>query len=87
MLETYKKVLDPVGHEAWMPRETRYTVLFRGVHVTGQLAQPLFVLLSKALKAPTKNKALIVEYLASGPPREFFQLATKYGLQLERFVS
>jgi hypothetical protein len=78
--------LDAVGHEAWMPKETRYATLFSGRYVQLQLALPDYVLLSKALKAREKNHALIVEYLAHGASSVFLELAAKYRLDLEFFL-
>lgn len=80
------KALDPHGHEIWMPRETRYEPLYQGRYVKAFVADPDAVLLSKALKAPAKNKALIIEYLAKGASKRFFQLAQKYAVDLEQFV-
>lgn len=42
--------------------------------------------LSKALKAPKKNGALIAEYLAKGASDKFQALAKKYNLDLEQFL-
>lgn len=78
--------LDPVGNEVWMPRETRYTELFKGRFVHLLVAEPDAILLSKALKAPAKNRTLIVEYLAKGASHRFVALARKYHLDLEQFV-
>jgi hypothetical protein len=78
--------LDPVGHEVWMPRETRYTQCFKGRFVQILLAEPEAVLLSKALKAPAKNGPLLVEYLATGASDRFLDLAGKYHLDLEQFL-
>lgn len=86
LLEARGKVLDPVAHEAWMPRETRYTPIFEGTFVTLFMAEPEAIVLSKALKAPVKNHALVVEYLARGASARFFQLAKKYKLDLEQFL-
>lgn len=86
LLAIHGMELDPVGHEIWMPQETVYKTLFAGEYVTMQVADIDAILLSKALKAPAKNKVLIVEYLASGASERFFELATRYGLDLERFV-
>lgn len=44
------------------------------------------VLLSKALKAPAKNRSLLTEYLAMGASERFLELAEKYHLDLEQFV-
>lgn len=86
LLRARGKLLDPLGHEAWMPKETKYLTIFNGSYVTGQIANPEYVLLSKALKAPEKNRALMVEYLARDPSEVFLQLAEKYQLDLEQFV-
>jgi hypothetical protein len=80
------RVLDPLGHEVWMPQETEYDLVFTGRWVQGLVAQPDFVLLSKALKAPEKNRALIVELLATGASPRFFALAERYELDLEQFL-
>jgi len=80
------KVLDPHGHEVWMPRETRYDLLYKGTYVDAAVADPDAVLISKARKAPEKNKALITEYLAKGASERFFELAQKYAVDLEQFV-
>ena len=86
LLATAGRSLDPVGHEAWMPRETRYRKLFTGRFVNVFIAEPEAVLLSKALKAPAKNRALVTAYLASGPTERFLMLANKYQLDLEPFL-
>ena len=80
------KVLDPHGHEIWMPRETKYAPLYEGTYVEAFVADPDAVLISKACKAPEKNKALITEYLAKGASKRFFELAAKYALDLEQFA-
>lgn len=86
LLARQGRELDAVGHEVWMPRETRYAPLFAGRAVALQLALPDYVLVSKALKAPHKNHALIVEYLALGASPLFLELAAKYHLNLEQFL-
>jgi hypothetical protein len=86
LLATHGKELDPLGHEVWMPKETRYADLFTGSYVTLQVADIDAVLLSKALKAPRKNRALIVEYLAAGASRHFLTMTKRYQLDLEQFL-
>lgn len=78
--------LDPVGHEAWMPAETEYREIYAGVNVRGLIAEADFVLISKALKAPAKNRTLLVEYLAWGPSERFLELAETYDVDLEAFL-
>ncbi len=80
------KQLDPLGDEIWMPRETEYTDLYRGRYVTLLVADADSVLLSKALKAPLKNRALLVEYLARGASERFLKMAEKYAVDLEQFL-
>ncbi len=86
LLAAQGKVLDPHGREVWMPSETRYDSLYKGRFVEVFVADPDAVLISKALKAPKKNKALITEYLAKGASERFFKLAQKYSIDLEQFV-
>jgi len=86
LLAAHGRELDPLGDEIWMPRETRYTVAFRGKLVRLMLAEPEAILVSKALKAPIKNRALVTEYLAVGPTERFWALAKKYAVALEDFT-
>jgi hypothetical protein len=86
LLSLAGRSLDPVAHEAWMPRESRYRELFAGRYVRLLIADPEAVLLSKALKAPAKNRSLLTEYLAKGASERFLKLADKYHLDLEQFV-
>ena len=79
--------LDPLGQEVWMPAETKYDSLFSGQYLELQLAQAVYVLTSKSLKAPEKNKEIISQYLASEPEEEFFALCERYNVELEFFVS
>ncbi len=86
LLNAAGKQLDPVGHEAWMPKETEYLEYFIGDWVRAYLAKPEYIMISKAKKAPTKNDLLISEYIASGACERFFELAKKYQIDLESFV-
>lgn len=86
LLATRGYELEPLAHEIWMPRETRYATTFQGKLVQLMLAEPEAILVSKALKAPDKNHALLTEYLALGPTPRFWELAKKYSVNLERFT-
>jgi hypothetical protein len=86
LLAAEGRELDPLGHEIWMPTETRYSELFAGKFVRLLLAEAEAVLVSKALKAPVKNGPLLTEYLASGASDRFFELAQRYSLDLEQFL-
>jgi hypothetical protein len=86
LLALQGRELDPLGGEAWMPRETNYRPLFAGRFVTLLVADVESILLSKALKAPRKNQPLLTEYLARGASPRFLELARKYSLSLEQFT-
>jgi hypothetical protein len=78
--------LDPVATEIWMPRETTYATLYAGELVVLEVADVDAVLISKALKAPVKNRPLIIEYLARGASPRFLALARTYSLDLRAFL-
>jgi hypothetical protein len=82
----YGKKIDPVGHEAWMPIETQFDLLFSGKFASCFIAKPEYILISKAKKAPIKNKNLIIEYIGNKPSKLFFDLAKKYEVRLEDFL-
>lgn len=82
----YGKKIDPVGHEAWMPKETKFNVLYAGKFAKCTVAQPEYVLISKAKMAREKNRNLIIEYVGTQPTPLFFQLAEKYEINLEVFL-
>ncbi len=87
LLVEIHKVYDDESEFIWMPAETAYRVLFAGKWVTAKVAEPEYVLVSKALKAPRKNKNLIVEYLAKGASPRFWELAQKYCLDLDGILN
>src|SRR5690606_11818177 len=78
--------VDPDGQKVWMPKGTQYTKVYAGQFVTGEVAEADYVLISKALKAPEKNKTLIAEFLAIGASERFLSLAREHGLDLEQFL-
>ena len=86
LLKPHGKHLDELSHEIWMPKETKYDDFYMGKNFKSYLAKPEYILLSKALKAPEKNKNLIIEYIAKGPDEVFLDLAKKYKVILEDFV-
>lgn len=78
--------LDPLSDQIWMPEETRFIEFFHGKWVHALRAEPVHILISKALKAAEKNKSLVIQYLTKNPPREFFDLCQKYGVNLDFFL-
>jgi hypothetical protein len=86
LLEARGKLLDPLAHEAWMPKDTRYIPFFSGRLVTAELAMAEYVLISKARTAPVKNRVLLTDYLAAGPSPLFLQLARRYAIDLDALL-
>lgn len=77
---------DQLSNEIWMPPESKYVDVFRGTWVVAIRAEPEFVMLSKAKKARAKNKKLLQQYIASSPPRTFFDLCQKYKVNLKQIL-
>jgi hypothetical protein len=78
--------LDPLSNEIWMPDETKYIDLYRGDWTHAVLAETPYIMVSKALKSPAKNKILLRNYIAHRPPKIFFDLCTKYAVNLQSIV-
>jgi hypothetical protein len=75
-----------VGHGAWMPTETKYDLIFETKRLNGYIAQPVYIILSKAKYSPKKNKKLILEYIASKDfDPKLNVLAEKYKINIEVF--
>ena len=86
LLSFYGKKIDPVGHEAWMPKETKFHLIYEGKFIKCFIAQPEYILISKARMAKEKNKNLIIEYVGAQPTPLFLKLAKKYEINLEDFI-
>lgn len=83
ILSKHKKFLDGFSDEIWMPKETEYSLFYKGKNLKAYLAKPEYILLSKALKAPKKNRGIILEYLSRSPSQLFLKLAKKYKVNFE----
>lgn len=79
-------VWDPHSHEIKMPKETQYDPLFFGKNVVATIAQPEYVLISKALYAAMKNRGVFEEYFAAGPSKKFLDLAKQYKIDLKTLI-
>ena len=86
LLEKHGLFYDELSNEIWMPVETEYKLIFKGETFDGFLAKPEFVLLSKLLKAPDKNRNIIIEYLSKGPADLFMSLCKHYEINLKEFL-
>lgn len=56
--------LDKLSREIWMPPDTVWETFYEGDYVKIFKARPIDVLVSKAVKAPVKNKRLITDAIA-----------------------
>lgn len=56
--------LDKLSDEIWMPSDTVWENFYEGDYVKILKARPIDVLVSKAVKAPIKNKRLIIDAIA-----------------------
>ena len=83
ILQAYKLQLDPVGHEAWMPKETTFDTIFRGQWVHCKVAKAEYVLISKAKMSLDKNRDYLIQYLANDPSALFLELAKKYKIDFK----
>ncbi|MBW2733339.1 MAG: hypothetical protein JRH20_13195 [Deltaproteobacteria bacterium] len=83
LLGRHGLILDEQSELIWMPQETAYQTIYQGRWVTGMVAQPEYVLISKARTAPQKNRSLLIEYIAQRASDLFFTLAETYKLDLE----
>jgi len=86
LLKARNIVLDPMGHEVWMPPETQYDPIYQGKFVTAKVARAEYILISKAARAPARNRGLLAEYLAKGASPLFFELAERHRVNLEIFL-
>lgn len=87
LLGEYKKHLDPHSEEVWMPDETIYNLIYEGRYLQGYIAQAEYVLFSKAMKSPQKNRDLLLEYLSKSPSDLFFDLSEKYNFDIKAFLN
>ncbi len=55
--------LDSLSHEIWIPPESTFTDIFSSNYLHCLRLDPLYALLSKAIKAKEKNKILIAQAL------------------------
>lgn len=85
LLKEANLVLDELSNEIWLPKETKYVDFFEGEYVKCKRALPLYLLVSKAVKAPGKNKILIQNALIEYGD-ELIKLIKKYDGDLDYFM-
>ena len=76
--------LDSLSHEIWIPSESTFTEVFSSNRLVCLRLDPLYVFLSKAIKAKEKNRMLIAQALEIYG-NELRKLIQKYGGDLKYF--
>ncbi len=76
--------LDPVANEIWLPEDATFTETFSGKLLTCLRLDPLYALVSKAIKAKEKNRLLVRQAL-SVFGNELSDLIEQYGGDLKYF--
>jgi hypothetical protein len=86
LLPKYGLVFDDDSEKIWIPPQSRFEKFcdFRFVRV--KLLDPESTLVSKAIKAPQKNKLLIVEAIASEQFSTLVERIEKHGGDLKFFL-
>lgn len=74
ILKDQNLIYDDDSHLIWIPPAAKFEILFKFSHTTVKAIDPESALVSKAVKAPAKNKQLIRAAIASG---EFETLADR----------
>ena len=77
---------DDLSSEIWMPEEAICTVIHESSQLLLKAYDPLSVIVSKAIKAPARNRFLVAQAILLYGER-LIELITKYGGDLEFFVS
>jgi len=76
---------DDLSREIWLPTEAQFETLYESRVVKVEVVAPVFNLLSKAKKAPERNRNLIVKGLAVYGA-ELMHLLTAHGVDIDYFL-
>ena len=68
----------------WLPDETRYELLYESKEVKVESPYPIYLIVSKAVKAPRKNKQLVIDAISKYGD-ELLILMERYNVDPERF--
>jgi hypothetical protein len=86
LLKKYGLVYDEDSYLIWIPNGAAFEALFDFKNVTVKVIDPESAVVSKAVKAPEKNKQLIREAIASGKFKGLVDRIEKNGGNLEFFA-
>jgi hypothetical protein len=86
LLPNYGLIYDEDSSLIWIPPGARFSELFDLVHVVVRKIDAESALVSKAVKAPEKNKQLIRQAIALGTFPRLMERILEQGGNLERFA-
>ena len=86
ILKKYGLIYDEDSKLIWIPPGAKFEILFDLKNVVVKSIDPESALVSKAVKAPVKNKQLIREAIASGKFKTLIARIEKNGGKLEFFA-
>ena len=86
ILKEQNLVYDDDSYLIWIPPKAKFEELFKFSHVQVESIDPESALVSKAIKAPEKNKQLIRAAIASGAFKNLVDRILANGGSLENFV-
>ena len=86
ILKKYGLIYDEDSKLIWIPPGAKFEILFDLKNVVVKSIDPESALVSKAVKAPEKNKQLIREAIASGKFKTLIARIEKNGGKLEFFA-
>lgn len=76
---------DEQSEFIWLPEETEYEVLYESELLMMDSPKPIYLIVSKAVKAREKNRQLIIDAIATFDD-QLFELLEKYEVDLEFFL-
>lgn len=78
-------IYDNDSEYIWLPDETKYETLYQSDYIKVDSPLPIYLIVSKALKAPEKNKQLVIQAIAEFGD-ELLKLMEKYKVDLNYFI-
>ncbi|RMG40532.1 MAG: hypothetical protein D6719_10650 [Candidatus Dadabacteria bacterium] len=85
ILQRHGLVYDELSSEIWMPPDTQYKPVYQSDYIKCESPKAIYTLVSKAIKAPEKNRSLIVDALTVYG-EELLTLISKHGGKPEHII-
>ncbi len=76
---------DEDSEYIWLPAETEYELIYKSEYIEIVSPYPIYLIVSKALKASEKNKALVIQAMQEFTD-DLLQLFEKYNVDVEYFL-